>query len=65
MTVKQLIEKLKSFPEDMDVFLEESQSDFSINQVDGVEKREVPFRDGSPTAKVLTKIPVVVIYNEY
>lgn len=46
MNVKQLKEKLENFPENMDVFIEVSNSGFTYNLLNLAEKRKIPFTDG-------------------
>lgn len=63
MTVKQLIEELKKYPENMDVFVGERLTDFTYGFVNSVESKEINFMEevgGEP----LSKDTVVVICED-
>lgn len=60
MTKKQLIEKLKDFPDDMDVFIEQTNVLYNVNLLEKAEIRKVCFSDEHLKAEV----PVIVLTDE-
>ena len=63
MTVKELIEKLKTHPEDMDVFVAERKTDFAYGMVNSVGVKEIDFME-EPWSEPLAKDKVVVLDEE-
>jgi hypothetical protein len=51
MTVKELKEQLNNFPDHMDVFLVQSNSEFAVNLLERVYIKEITFVDGILKAK--------------
>ena len=63
MTVKQLIQELQNYPDNMEVFLAERKTEFTYGLLNGVYGREIAFLE-SPGDEVLATDTVVVLDEE-
>lgn len=63
MTVKQLIQKLSSFPENMEVFIAERKTEFSYGLVNSAYVKKINFGE-DPDGEVLSTDNVVVLDEE-
>ncbi|MFA6057259.1 MAG: hypothetical protein WC756_03595 [Taibaiella sp.] len=51
MTVKQLRELIKDLPEDLDVFIEQTNDEYRYSMLEGVSLTEITFADGKLKAE--------------
>jgi len=63
MTVEILIETLKSFPPDMEVFMDMRTTEFKYGMIESVKPREINFSE-DPDSKALAKDIVIVLSEE-
>jgi len=64
MTVKQLKEELSKYPDDMDVFLDERQTEFQFGLLNGVYKKEISFKEDPEDEEGLASDTVVILSEE-
>lgn len=60
MTKKQLIEKMKDFPDNMDIFIEKTNDEFHFSLLENALTKKVSFSDG----KLKGKEKVIVLTDE-
>lgn len=63
MNVKELKQKLDLYPDDMDVFLAERQTEFSYGLLNSVRKEIINCKE-TPDGKVLAKETVIILDEE-
>ncbi len=63
MTVKELKEKLEQYPDNMDVFVDERQTDFAYGPVNSVSQKEIDFME-DPDGKAMSRDEVVILSEE-
>lgn len=63
MTVKELIEKLATLPENMDVFVAERKTEFTYGLLNSAYVKEINFME-EPDGEVLSRDKVVVLDEE-
>jgi len=64
MTKEQLIKKLEPFPNNMEVVLEKTKTEFGIGEIETVEKRKIGFSE-DPNSKPLCKDECIVLSDEF
>lgn len=60
MTVKQLIKKLREYPEHMEVFIAERKTEFAYGSLNSVRKKEIPFSE-EPDSKPLAEMECIIL----
>lgn len=62
-TVGEMISFLKKYPKEMPIVvcLPERAPDFTIGEIEKVQREVVTYHDGDPDAKILAKVPSIVI----
>jgi hypothetical protein len=63
MTVIQLMEKLKHYPENMDVFMAPRKTEFTYGLVNSITHEDIDFME-EPGGKVLSSDEVVILDEE-
>ena len=63
MTVKQLIQKLKHYPENMDVFMAPRKTEFTFGLLNSVQCKEIDFME-EPDGKVMASGEVIILNEE-
>tara|TARA_R110000822_G_scaffold123489_2_gene257876 strand:+ start:1242 stop:1433 length:192 start_codon:yes stop_codon:yes gene_type:complete len=63
MTKKELIEKLKQYPDNMEVFMDERITDFTYGLLNSVTEKEINFME-EPGGKVLSRDKVIILSEE-
>ena len=63
MIVKELIEKLSQYPENMDVFIADRKTEFEYGLANSVYKKEINFTE-DPNGEVLSTDNVIIIDEE-
>ena len=63
MIVKDLIEKLKQYPDNMEVFMDERITDFTYGLLNSVTEKEINFME-EPGGTILSRDKVIVLSEE-
>lgn len=63
MTAKELIEKLKQYPDNMEVFMDERITDFTYGLLNSVAEKEINFME-EPGGPILSRDKVIVLSEE-
>lgn len=64
MTVGQAIKHLEKFPPEMELFLGERTTEFGYAPLEGISKKNIPFKEDPDSEEVLCRYDVVVLEEE-
>lgn len=61
MTVKELKNELEKYPDDMDVFIKQTNDEFELSLVNSIEKKNVLFSEGDDNPETEANDDVIII----